>query len=249
MFEHDKPYTMLQSYLNFPFRYSNRFGNLCTRTLKSAANTSTALTFHDASTCLDTLPEIQDILASELSREPVNAFLGLSKDDLKPRYSANYLRDKFQEGLSMVVKHEKKVVGASLGYVPHSLAKYETGHLSAKGEPLQAIRAACLEKMQKFAQEERCVFLNHIAILKNYEGGGLGITFLRELLDLIGKKGYKIAFVITLTRRVGKMVQLAFDVHEIINYIDYKDFEFNGQKPFKQLAEKHEGARLVITRL
>ena len=74
----------------------------------------------------------------------------------------------------MVAKHENRVVGFAFafGYV-HSLEKYGSGLLSAKGEPRQAIRTICLEKMRELMSNERCVCFNHTVILKSYEGYGL----------------------------------------------------------------------------
>ena len=72
----------------------------------------------------------------------------------------------------MVAKHENRVVGFAFGYI-HSLEKYGSGLLSAKGEPRQAIRTICLEKMRELMSNERCVFFNHTVILKSYEGYGL----------------------------------------------------------------------------
>ena len=188
---------------------------------------------------------MQDILTDELSREPVNECLGFSKTGLKQRYSKRFLEDKLQEGLSMVAKHENRVVGFALGYV-HSLEKYGAGLLSANGEPLQAIRTICLEKMRELMPNERCVFFNHMVILKSYEGYGLGELFTKEWLGLIGRKGFKVVFGIALTKLVKAKLLVVSEVHKTINY---KDFELNGQKPFEPLGEQHEGATLLVIRL
>lgn len=199
------------------------------------------ITFHETSNCLESIPEIKNIFVEGISREPLHAFLGLGKDYLKKRYSEKYLEEKFQEGLSLVAKDGDKVVGATLGYV-QPLAKYEAENFDPKEEPLHVIRSKYFQEMGKLFPHERCVFFNHIVL----EGYGLGFELIKTWLDLTHKKGFKVVFAISVTKKTWEMIKVCFYEQ---NFISYKDFEFNGKKILQPLSEKQEGARLAISKL
>ena len=93
-------------------------------------------------------------------------------------YSEKYLREKFENGLSLIAKDGNEIVGVTLGYVPPLDKK--VGNISPKLKPLQVIRSKHFERMKELFPNEKCVFFNHIALLKCYQGNGFGFHFIKQ---------------------------------------------------------------------
>ena len=208
-------------------------------------NAVSSIVFYDASTTLDRLDEIQKVLVDGLLQEPFYVATGLgSKSDLLQRFTKEYLKERFQEGLSMVATQNHRIVGAILG---RSLASLDDSEVfpnqtaSALAYKLLGSRL-CNRMRQVCPAKETGVLFQSMALLETYRRSGLFHSYTKRWLELLQSKGYKTVYAISRTDHNSKRLKSAN--FEVIERISYSEFVFNEKKPFKPVASQLGGATL-----
>lgn len=195
---------------------------------------------------MDELDEIQKVLVNGLMQEPFYVATAFGDmNDLLQRFTKEYLEERFQEGISIIAKHDQRIVGVGLG---RSLASVENTIEVFPQTPAavayKSLRSHLGDRMrQTNAAKETSVLFQNIAVSETHRRRGLYHSLMKERLDLVRSKGFKTVYAMSRTDHTSKRLQSAD--FEVVERISYSEFVFNGKKPFKSVASQLGGATLL----
>ena len=196
------------------------------------------------------LDEARELLVDIFStQEPTTKALGATRADTCELYSRSKMQSYLKYQISVVAMTQtNEIIGVRFLDGEFSLPTEADG---PKMKPYCAIvhsLVSCID-MNEFQSDpsNKLAFGVALAVKETRRREGIGKALMMESLRLAKESGYKFYFLI-LTSKYSLKIALKLGF-ELKAFIKYKDFEYNGGKPFLNTNPEHEGIGLAVLEL
>ena len=195
------------------------------------------------------LDEARELLVDIFStQEPTTKALGATRADTCELYSRSKMQSYLKYQISVVAMTQaNETIGVFFVDGKFSFP-FEADGPPARMKPYCAIvhsLVSCID-MNKFQSDpsNRIAFGDALAVKETRAREGIGKALMMESLRLAKESGYKFYFLI-LTSKYSLKIALKLGF-ELKAFIKYKDFEYNGGKPFLNTNPEHERIGLAV---
>ena len=181
------------------------------------------------------------------TQEPAANTLGATRADTCKKYSRSKMQSYLKYQISdIAVTETNEIIGVFFVDAEFSAPTEASDPASMK--PYFAIvhsLVSCID-MNEFQSDpsNRIAFGVALAVKETRKGEGIGKALMKESLRLAKKRGYKFHSLI-LTSKYSLKIALKLGF-ELKAFIKYKDFEYNGGKPFLNMNPEHKGIGLAV---
>ena len=181
------------------------------------------------------------------TQEPIGKALGFTRADVCEGHSKSEMQRFLKYQLSVVaVTQTNEIIGVRFMDGEFSLPTATDGPPRMK--PLFALfgrLVSCID-WNEFQSDpsNNLSFGGPVAVKETRKGEGIGKALMMESLRLAKKSGYKFHFL-NLTSKYSLKIALKLGF-ELKAFIKYKDFEYNGGKPFLNMNPEHDGVGLAV---
>ena len=194
------------------------------------------------------LDEARELLVDTFfTQEPGGQALAVTRADICEVFPRSEMQSFLKYQLSVIaVTHTNEIVGVRFMDGEFSPPTETDG--PSRMKPLFAMfdsLVSCID-MNKFQSDpsNKLAYGVTVAVKETRKGEGIGKALMMESLRLAKKSGYKFHFLI-LTSKYSLKIALKLGF-ELKAFIKYKDFEYNGGKPFLNMSPEHEGIGLAV---
>jgi len=190
------------------------------------------------------------IFAEAFQREPMVKATGMTVSEFMD-FADGYCMHAAHTGMGLVV--EEKITGDIIGMtiLEDAINNDESEDLPEKLEPifamLDSLYLSYIDDAQLYITGEVCVY-SVSGIKKGYAGKGIGILLAGQAVELGRSHGYS-TMIVAVTGRISQCImgeKHGFTTHKSIWY---QDFEFNGEKVFRNIPDKDLDCMLMESHL